>query len=70
MRELLLKGRDILLDRDPGMHLVLQGIILSRETKRVPAHRVEHRKPAHTHMPRVDIGRNVALRVPHVEPFA
>lgn len=68
--DLLLEMGDVL-PREPfGVDVVLDGELLSRQAKGVPAHRMEDVIALHPLHPGDDIGRGVAFGVADVEPLA
>ena len=68
--QLPLKSRDICLRRRPRMLPRLNRVLLRRQPKRIPPHRMQHIEPAHPLKPPDDIRRRIALRMPHMQPRA
>ena len=60
--------RDVRLGRGPWMLAGLDRILLGRQPEGVVPHRVEHVPAAHAHEPGVDVGADVAERMPDVQP--
>ncbi len=52
------------------MHFVFYRVVLCRQAKRIPTHRVEHGVTAHAHVAAVYVGGYVALGVAHMQPLA
>ena len=66
---------DVFLRSDGWMSIVaLEGlfdcILLSRQSKRIPPHRVQNIKPFHAQIAADDIRGRIPLRMPHVQPRA
>ena len=59
---------DICLGGDARMLASLDGVLFRRQSKRVPADRVQHIEAAHSLVTGEDVGGGVALRMPDVQP--
>ena len=68
--ELRFKLGDILARGDFRMLAALDRVLLGRQTKRVPAHRVQDVETAHPFVPRDDVGGGVALGMPDMQASA
>ncbi len=68
--QLLAHRGDVLLGRDPRVLAGLHRVLLRRQAERVEAQRVQHVVPGHPLEPAVDVGGDVAQRVPDVQPDA
>ena len=66
--DLLTEAVDVLLGGDGGMRSRLHGVLLGRQSKGVPPHRMKNIKPFHPLVAAEDIGRGVALRMTDVKP--
>ena len=61
---------DGFLGGDLGMHACLNGVLLRRQTERVPAHGMQNIEALHLLETTDDVGGGVALGVPNMEPRA
>ena len=64
---MLAEAIDVLLRGDGGMRPRLDGILLGRQAKRVPSHRMEHVETLHALVAAQDVGGGVAFRMADVE---
>ena len=68
--QLLAEVRNVLLRHDAGMHVVLDGVVLGRQTKRVVADGIKHVVALHAALARNHIHGGVAARMTHVQACA
>ncbi len=68
--KLLSEALDVALGRLSRVRSRLNGVLLRRQPKRVPPHRVKHVETVHALVARDDIGGGVTFRVPYVQPRA
>ena len=68
--ELAFEVRHVLRGGDGRMLAGLDRILLGRQAKGIPTHRVQHIAAAHPFIPRENVRGRVALRMPHVQSRA
>ena len=68
--QLLLEMRHILLRDNPGMNVILDGVILRGQTEGVPAHGVEDVDPFQAFLPRHDVQGGIGAGMPHVQTLS
>ncbi len=68
LRQLLLECHDILLHRNARVQLILQGILLRRQTEGIPPHRMQYAIPFELLEARDDIRRDIPARMPDMQP--
>ncbi len=65
--DLLAETVDVLLRRDRRVRARFHGVLLGRQTKRVPPHRMEDVEALHALVAAQDVGRRITLGMPHVK---
>ena len=68
--DLLAEAVYVLLRRDGGMGAGLHRVLLRRQAKRIPSHRMQHIETLHPLVAAQDVGCRVSLRMPHVQSCA
>src|SRR6185436_16440691 len=65
--QLRLEPGDVLARGNLGMLTALDGVLLRRQSERIPSHRMQHVESAHSLVSRQDVGRGIPLRVPDMQ---